>query len=108
MLNLHRLLALVMVDESYVRRLDGEGTLTQSHCSPVAFLKAISFVLKQSLADRQTVHHAPQNSKGEKMRPTRHASLLAVALLQVVRLPSILWKTYIRFAYNVFDSDHRF
>jgi hypothetical protein len=108
MLNLYCLLTLVMVDESYVRRLDEKGSLTQSHCSPVAFLKAISCALKRVSLTFKTVHHAPQNIKGVKMRPTHHASLSAVALLQVFRLPSILWKTYIRFAYNVFDSDHRF
>ena len=66
MLNLHHSLALVMADERYFRRPDGGSLLTQSHCRPVAFFKAISFVLKRSLADLQDCSSCtPKHQRGE-------------------------------------------
>jgi hypothetical protein len=55
-----------MADESYFRCPDGGSLLIQSHCSPVAFLNAISFVLKRSLTDLQDCSSCtPEHPRGE-------------------------------------------
>jgi hypothetical protein len=84
MLNLPLLISLVMADGSYFRRADMGSSSPTSPNTAAVFLKAISFVFKQSLSDLQSsLSSAPEHQTGQEAT----AQLLFVSRNVAASLP---------------------